>query len=66
MVVFKKGTRRIPRPFSTGEAVDAPREGTRLTRATERGPMFWFSWVDFNPDTEIYGALDDDVVTPTG
>ncbi|KTG30828.1 DUF3179 domain-containing protein [Haloferax profundi] len=40
----------------TGRALDGPHEGTALTRANDRSPMFWFAWADFNPGTEIYGA----------
>ncbi|WP_396612542.1 DUF3179 domain-containing protein [Haloferax sp. S1W] len=39
----------------TGRALDGPHEGTVLTRANDRSPMFWFAWADFNPETEIYG-----------
>jgi hypothetical protein len=41
---------------ATGAAVDGPHEGERLTQANEVSPLFWFSWVDFHPDTELYGA----------
>ncbi|KAB1194174.1 DUF3179 domain-containing protein [Haloferax sp. MBLA0076] len=40
----------------TGRALDGPHEGTALTRANDRSPMFWFAWADFNPGTEIYGT----------
>ncbi|KAB1188356.1 MULTISPECIES: DUF3179 domain-containing protein [Haloferax] len=39
----------------TGRALDGPHDGTVLTRANDRSPMFWFAWADFNPGTEIYG-----------
>jgi hypothetical protein len=39
----------------TGRALDGPHEGTVLTRANDRSPMFWFAWADFNPGTEIFG-----------
>ncbi|ELZ98812.1 hypothetical protein C440_00610 [Haloferax mucosum ATCC BAA-1512] len=39
----------------TGRALDGPHDGTTLTRANDRSPMFWFAWADFNPGTEIYG-----------
>jgi hypothetical protein len=42
----------------SGEAVDGPHEGTTLSRANRRSPMFWFAWADFYPDTEIYGEAD--------
>ncbi|MFB6193814.1 MAG: DUF3179 domain-containing protein [Halobaculum sp.] len=38
----------------SGRAVDGPHEGTRLTPAG-RGPLFWFTWVDFHPDTTLFG-----------
>jgi hypothetical protein len=40
---------------STGTATDGPHEGTTLERANDRSPMFWFSWADVFPDTDIYG-----------
>ncbi|WP_049968509.1 DUF3179 domain-containing protein [Haloferax prahovense] len=40
----------------TGRALDGPHEGSVLTRANDRSPMFWFAWADFNPETEIYGV----------
>jgi len=40
---------------ATATATDGPYEGTRLERANDRSPMFWFAWRDFNPGTEIYG-----------
>lgn len=40
----------------TGRAVDGPHEGHRLRPATERPPMFWFSWLDFHPETSVYGV----------
>lgn len=41
---------------STGRAVDGPHEGTKLDRANDRSPMFWFSWADVHPETEIFEA----------
>ena len=40
---------------ASGEALDGPHAGTTLSRANDRPPMFWFSWVDFRPDTAVYG-----------
>ena len=40
---------------ATGAAVDGPHERTVLRRANERSPMFWFAWLEFHPDTEIFG-----------
>lgn len=38
----------------TGIAVDGPYEGTRLEQANSVSPLFWFAWLDFHPDTELY------------
>jgi hypothetical protein len=46
---------------STGEALDGPHEGTTLARANDRSPMFWFSWADVFPETDIFESR-----TPTG
>jgi hypothetical protein len=40
---------------STGRAIDGPHEGTSLERANDRPPMFWFSWADIFPGTDIFG-----------
>lgn len=40
---------------ASGRAVDGPLEGSRLSQATDRPPMFWFSWLDFHPETTVYG-----------
>jgi hypothetical protein len=39
----------------SGRAVDGPHEGTRLDHATETPPMFWFAWLEFHPDSAVYG-----------
>lgn len=39
----------------SGEAGDGPHEGATLEQANDRSPMFWFAWVDFNPETEVFG-----------
>lgn len=39
---------------SSGRAVDGSLEGSTLDRANDRSPMFWFSWADVYPDTEIF------------
>jgi len=39
----------------SGQARDGPYEGTFLTAANDRSPMFWFAWADFYPGTEIFG-----------
>jgi len=43
------------RRVATGEALDGPRRGTTLARANDRPAMFRFSWVDFHPETAVYG-----------
>lgn len=43
---------------STGRAVDGPHEGTALPPANQFPPLFWFSWLDFHPDTALYGDSD--------
>ena len=40
---------------STGRAVDGHHEGTALTPANRLPPLFWFSWLDFHPQTALYG-----------
>lgn len=39
----------------TGRATDGPFEGTTLTTANERSPMFFFAWLEFFPETTVYG-----------
>jgi hypothetical protein len=39
---------------TTGAALDGPHRGTELDRATELPPLFWFSWLDFTPETRVY------------
>jgi len=41
---------------STGDAVDGPHEGSRLAQANDVSPQFWFTWLEFDPDTELYGG----------
>jgi len=38
----------------TGIAVDGPYEGQRLTQANSVSALFWFAWLDFYPETELY------------
>lgn len=40
---------------ATGVAVDGPHDGARLAQANAVSPLFWFAWLDFHPDTELYG-----------
>ncbi|WP_458186172.1 DUF3179 domain-containing (seleno)protein [Haladaptatus sp. NG-WS-4] len=39
---------------TTGKAVDGTREGTKLDRATDVPPLFWFAWLDAHPKTSVY------------
>jgi hypothetical protein len=39
----------------SGRAVDGPFEGSRLTRANDVSPEFWFAWAQFHPQTTVYG-----------
>ncbi|MDY6765676.1 MAG: DUF3179 domain-containing (seleno)protein, partial [Halobacteria archaeon] len=41
--------------ITTGRAVDGPHQGEKLEKANDRSPMFWFAWLDFNPETKLYG-----------
>jgi hypothetical protein len=41
-----------------GTAIDGPLRGTELKRVKSVA-SFWFGWVDFHPDTIVYG-LDND------
>lgn len=40
---------------TTGRALDGPYEGVRLEQANTVSPLFWFAWLDFHPETELYG-----------
>jgi len=42
--------------LATGEAVSGPHEGQSLPRANYASAMFWFAWLDFNPETTVYGV----------
>lgn len=39
---------------TSGRALDGPHAGTKLRRATDRSPMYWFAWSGFYPDTELW------------
>ncbi len=41
---------------SSGCVVDGPHEGTCLHRANDLPPLFWFSWLDFNPETDLFAG----------
>jgi hypothetical protein len=40
--------------ITTGEAVGRGENQTRLTRLLEQSQLFWFAWLDFHPDTDVY------------
>jgi hypothetical protein len=40
----------------SGRAIDGPHEGARLQQANTVAQEFYFSWVNFHPDTEIWSA----------
>jgi hypothetical protein len=40
----------------SGRALTGSYEGTKLRRANDRSPMFWFAWADFYPESEIFRA----------
>lgn len=40
---------------TTGAAVDGPHRGRSLERANQVTPLFWFAWLQFHPDSELYG-----------
>lgn len=39
---------------TSGRALDGPHAGTKLRRANDRSPMFWFAWAGFYPESEIW------------
>jgi hypothetical protein len=43
---------------TSGKALDGPHEGTALEPASEFGQQFWFAWLDFNPETTVFGEKD--------
>jgi hypothetical protein len=40
---------------NSGIAVDGPHEGSRLDDAARVSTEFWFAWLNFHPDTTVYG-----------
>jgi hypothetical protein len=42
----------------SGRAMSGPHEGTTLARANDRSQMFWFAWLDFFPETDLYGQSE--------
>jgi hypothetical protein len=41
---------------ATGEAIDGPLKGTRLTLSVLLVPQFWFAWSQFRPGTKLFTA----------
>ena len=41
--------------IDTGEAIDGPYDGERLTSAAEGSQLYWAAWLQFHPDTTVYG-----------
>ncbi len=39
---------------STGRPLDGPYRDQRLTRVGLANTVFWFAWLDFHPETEVY------------
>jgi len=39
-----------------GVALDGPHEGTQLSVAPGRGPLYWAAWLAFNPESTVYGV----------
>lgn len=39
----------------TGEATSGPHEGTTLRSATAAGGLYWAAWLNFHPETTVYG-----------
>lgn len=42
--------------IATGQAIAGPHEGTVLPRANYASAMYWFAWLDFNPETTVHGV----------
>ncbi len=40
---------------TTGRAVDGPYKGVTLDSAARVSTEFWFAWLNFHPDTTVYG-----------
>ncbi|MFB6312092.1 MAG: DUF3179 domain-containing (seleno)protein, partial [Salinirussus sp.] len=42
--------------ITTGRAITGPYQGTHLSTPERTARLFWFAWLDFNPDTRVYKA----------
>ncbi|MDY6818140.1 MAG: DUF3179 domain-containing (seleno)protein [Halobacteriales archaeon] len=40
--------------IASGQAVDGQHEGTVLSSVPQTQQLFWFAWLDFNPNTAVY------------
>jgi hypothetical protein len=38
----------------SGRAIDGPHEGARLRALPEASAVYWFAWVSFHPDTDVW------------
>lgn len=52
--------------ISSGRAVDGPHRGRELTPASSTSAMFWFAWLQFNPETEVWTPDSPTVGTSEG
>jgi hypothetical protein len=43
---------------TTGRAVDGPHEGTRLSQANDRSPLFRRAWEDFHPESRLWSPSE--------
>jgi len=44
--------------IASGRAVDGPYEDETLQRLNDVSRLFWRSWLEFNPDTAVYGGWE--------
>jgi hypothetical protein len=40
----------------TGDALDGPFEGRRLESVADGSQLYWAAWLQFHPDTTVYGV----------
>ncbi|MFC6953713.1 hypothetical protein [Halorubellus litoreus] len=40
---------------ATGDALDGPYAGKRLASAADGSQLYWAAWLQFHPDTTVYG-----------
>jgi len=46
--------------IASGRAVDGPHEGESMERVNTVSRLFWRSWLDFNPGTDVYADWEPD------